>query len=348
MNDATDKTDNAASPEGVRHVPVMLDEVIKYLAPKKDEVFIDGTFGAGGYTSAILNKGASVIAIDRDPDAIANGTALVEQAKGRLSLLSGKFSRLDELANEAGFEQVDGVVLDVGVSSMQLNEQERGFSFLHDGPLDMRMAQKGPSAADLVNGLERANLTRIIGILGEERHASRVSKAILERREEMLFSRTSDLAKVVEKAVGKSKNDRIHPATRTFQALRIFVNNELEELALALLAAERIIKPGGRLVVVSFHSLEDRLVKRFLVNRSSDQVGSRHLPQVKNDPSTFALLKRGAVGPRAEEVEQNPRSRSAKLRAAVRSDAAFDKPDLSIFKMADFSGVVEISGRNAR
>ncbi len=347
MNDADHNSAEITLPEDVRHVPVMLGEVIKYLAPKKDEVFIDGTFGAGGYTTAILNTGAKVVAIDRDPDAITNGAKLVEQAKGKLSLLSGKFSRLDEQANEAGFEQVDGVVLDVGVSSMQLNEQERGFSFLHDGPLDMRMEQQGPSAADLVNGLERANLTRIIGILGEERHASRVSKAIIARREEMLFTRTSDLAKVVEKAVGKSKNDRIHPATRTFQALRIFVNNELEELALALLAAERIIKPGGRLVVVSFHSLEDRLVKRFLVNRSSDQAGSRHLPQVENAPSTFTLLKRGAVGPRAEEIERNPRARSAKLRAAVRTDAASGNPDLSIFKMADFSGVVEISGRDA-
>ena len=331
----------------MRHVPVMLVEVKKYLAPKQDETFIDGTFGAGGYTAAILNTGANVIAIDRDPDAIAKGAALVEQSDGRLSLMSGKFSRLDELAIDAGFKQVDGVVLDVGVSSMQLNEQERGFSFLHDGPLDMRMGQQGPSAADLVNRLERANLTRIIGILGEERHASRVSKAIVARREETPFTRTLDLAKVVEKAVGKSKNDRIHPATRTFQALRIFVNSELEELASALLAAERVLKPGGRLVVVSFHSLEDRLVKRFLVNRSSEQTGSRHLPLVENEPATFSLLKRGAVAPQSIEVEQNPRARSAKLRAGVRTNAAARKPDLSIFKLADFSGVVEISRKHA-
>ena len=343
---ATPQASGVAQNE-MRHIPVMLDEVIKYLAPKPSEVFVDGTFGAGGYSTAILNLGANVIAIDRDPDAIADGADLVARFDGRLKLLPGKFSQMDVLVAEAGADLVDGVVLDVGVSSMQINEDERGFSFLHDGPLDMRMAQTGPSAADLVNNLERANLTRIIGILGEERHASRVSKAIIERREVEPFSRTLDLAKVVEKAVGKTKNDRIHPATRTFQGLRIFVNSELEELALALLAAERILKPGGRLVVVSFHSLEDRLVKRFLVDRSSEYVGSRHLPQADSRPITFSLLKRGAVAPKAHEVECNPRARSAKLRAGLRTDAPAGKPDLSIFKLADFSGVVEIPRRDA-
>ncbi len=324
----------------------MLAEVLKYLAPQPGEIIIDGTFGAGGYSSAILATGARVIAVDRDPDAIADGGELVAQAGGRLTLIEGRFSKLDQIAESAGYPQADGVVLDVGVSSMQLDRHHRGFSFLGDGPLDMRMGQSGPTAADLVNNLERANLTRIIGILGEERHASRVSKAIIERRKKAQFSTTADLARVVSMAAGKSRNDRIHPATRTFQALRIFLNGELEELAWALLAAERILKPGGRLVVVSFHSLEDRLVKRFLADRSSGLSGSRHLPQPGQVQPTFSLLKRGAVKPREEETGQNPRARSAKLRAALRTGAAPGDLDMKVFGLADFSGVTEIAGRD--
>lgn len=329
-----------------RHVPVMLAEVMKYLAPTAGEVIIDGTFGAGGYSAAILASGARVIGIDRDPDAIVGGAELVKQSADALTLIEGRFANLDQLAADVGFERVDGVVLDVGVSSMQFDQHERGFSFQNDGPLDMRMEQSGPTAADLVNLLERANLTRIIGILGEERHASRVSKAIVERRERAPFTRTADLARVVEQAAGKSKNDRIHPATRTFQALRIFLNRELEELSSALFAAERVLKPGGRLVVVSFHSLEDRLVKRFMVDRSSSAAGSRHMPQVNIKPSTFSLLKRGAVTPGTEECGRNPRARSAKLRAALRTDAPPENADMAIFKLADFSGVTELSRKD--
>ncbi len=329
------------------HVPVMLREVLEYLAPQPGEVIIDGTFGAGGYSEAILAGGACVIGIDQDPDAISGGQGLVEKSGGALTLLKGRFANLDALAADAGHELVDAVVLDIGVSSMQFDQRERGFSFQQDGPLDMRMGQSGPTAADLVNNLERSNLTRIIGILGEERHASRVSKAIIARREKALFSRTSDLAKVVEQAVGKSKNDRIHPATRTFQALRIFVNSELEQLAKALLAAERVLKPGGRLVVVSFHSLEDRLVKRFLVARSSNASGSRHMPQLDERQPTFLLPKRGVITPRADECEDNPRARSARLRAGIRSGAPAEKADMALFRLADFSGVTEISGKDA-
>ncbi len=323
----------------------MLQEVLSALDPKPGEIFIDGTFGAGGYSSAILEKGAQVLAIDQDPEAISGGAAMVADANGQLQLVHGKFSELDALAVNAGYDKVDGVVLDVGVSSMQLNQQERGFSFLHDGPLDMRMAQSGPSAAELVNVAERTNLTRIIGLLGEERHASRVSKAIVERRDVQPFLRTADLAKTVEKALGKSgRGERIHPATRTFQALRIFINDELGELASALLAAERILNPGGRLVVVSFHSLEDRLVKRFFVDRSRVAAGSRHMPTVADSPSTFTLINRGMQKPGRTEIEQNPRSRSARLRAGVRTDVpAVSKADYSIFKLPDFSGVVEFS-----
>ncbi len=335
------------SPNLRRHVPVMLAEILKYVAPQPGEIFIDGTFGAGGYSSAILASGATVIAIDRDPDAIAGGAGLLAQAEGRLNIVEGRFSELDRIAENVGHSLVDGVVLDVGVSSMQLDQQQRGFSFLGDGPLDMRMGQSGPTAADLVNNLERANLTRIIGILGEERHASRVSKAIIDRRQKTRFSTTADLAAVISQAVGRGKNDRIHPATRTFQALRVFLNSELEELALALLAAERVLIAGGRLVVVSFHSLEDRLVKRFLADRSSGKARSRHLPQPGQMEPTFSLLKRGAVKPCDEETGQNPRARSAKLRAALRTEMASREVDMKIFGLADFSGVTEISGRDA-
>ena len=321
----------------------MLDEVLDSLAPQSADVIVDGTFGAGGYSSAILAAGAKVIGIDRDPDAIAAGAELVSQANGQLTLLEGRFSRLDHLVENAGFSQVDGIVLDVGVSSMQLDQHHRGFSFRHDGPLDMRMEQSGPTAADLVNLVERANLTRIIGILGEERKASRVSRAIIERRAKMKFSTTADLANVVAQAVGKGKNDRIHPATRTFQALRIFLNSELEELASALLAAERLLKPGGRIVVVSFHSLEDRVVKRFFANRSGGDGGSRYLPQSEKLSPSFLLVKRGAVKPGQMEVDRNPRARSAKLRAARRTDAVALHDGFKIFGLADFSGVTEIS-----
>lgn len=320
-----------------RHVPVMLHEVVASLVPTSGETIIDGTFGAGGYTSAILDAGADVLAIDRDPDAIAGGDALVKASDGRLTLVQARFSDLDAIARNHGHEAVDGVVLDIGVSSMQLDEAERGFSFQQDGPLDMRMAQEGVSAADVVNRIDQAALTRILGILGEERHASRVSRAICERRQAKLFETTLDLAGVIEKTIGRKPNDKIHPATRSFQGLRIFVNGELEELAKSLFAAERILRPGGRLVVVTFHSLEDRIVKRFFADRTGGTGGSRHLPQQADRPSAFTQDKRGALQARDEECVSNPRARSAKLRSGTRTDSPALKADMGLFGLPDLS-----------
>jgi 16S rRNA (cytosine1402-N4)-methyltransferase len=324
-----------------RHVPVLLDEIVAHLAPVPGEVFIDGTFGLGGYSRALLTSGASVIGIDRDPTAIAGGQALVAEAAGRLTLLPGRFSELDELARSAGHESVDGVVLDIGVSSMQIDEAERGFSFRFDGPLDMRMSLEGPSAADVVNTMEPRDLARIISALGEERRAVSVARAIGQDRVLKPYTRTSELAGLVERVVGKKPTDPIHPATRTFQALRIYVNQELDELADALVAAERILKPGGRLVIVSFHSLEDRIVKRFFAERSEVRAGgSRHMPERVVAAPTFELLDKGPVTAGDTEISSNPRSRSAKLRAGIRTEApsrAFDAqaagvPSLPPFK----------------
>ncbi|MFM9857911.1 16S rRNA (cytosine(1402)-N(4))-methyltransferase RsmH [Pseudoxanthobacter sp. M-2] len=304
-----------------RHLPVMLDEVVEALGPRPGAVIVDGTFGAGGYTRALLAAGATVVAIDRDPTAIAAGRALEAASEGRLTLVHGRFADLDTLAQAAGHPHVDGVVLDVGVSSMQLDEAERGFSFRFDGPLDMRMGQHGPTAADLVNGLEGKQLTRLIGLYGDERRASAISRAIVARREERPFERTLDLAAVVEKVVRRA-GDAIHPATRTFQALRIAVNRELDELADALAAAERLLVEGGRLVVVAFHSLEDRIVKRFFADRSRERAGgSRHLPEEAIEPPTFRLPYRAALSPGDAEVARNPRARSAHLRTGERTAA---------------------------
>ncbi len=310
------------------HVPVLLDEVLKALEPNTGGIFIDGTFGAGGYSRALLAEGCRVIAIDRDPDAIAEGKALASAADGRLILREGRFGALDAIARAAGYETVDGVVLDVGVSSMQLDRPERGFSFMKDGPLDMRMGRRGPSAADVVNDFEPRALTRIIAVLGEERHAAIIARAITKARTAHKLTRTEELAAVVERAIGRKPGDPIHPATRTFQALRIYVNNELDELADALAAAERILAEGGRLVVVSFHSLEDRIVKRFLAERTRETPGgSRHSPVPDLDPATFRLVSRGPVAPGEDEIARNPRARSAKLRAAIRTDAPAQRLD---------------------
>jgi 16S rRNA (cytosine1402-N4)-methyltransferase len=308
-----------------RHIPVLLQEVVAALEPAAGEVIIDGTFGAGGYTRALLAAGASVVAVDRDPDAIAAGRELEAASGGRLLLVHGPFSRLDDYA-----QGVDGVVLDIGVSSMQLDQAERGFSFRADGPLDMRMAQKGPSAADIVNRFKAGDLARIFGFLGEERHAGRIARMIEKRRAIRPFERTRDLAEAIADHVGRHPKDKIHPATRVFQALRIFVNDELGELARALFAAERALKPGGRLVVVTFHSLEDRIVKRFIADRSGSAAGSRHLPETQANPATFSKAG-GVVAPSDDEVEANPRARSAKLRAAIRSEAPARTADFSIF-----------------
>ncbi|MEP2704975.1 MAG: 16S rRNA (cytosine(1402)-N(4))-methyltransferase RsmH [Roseibium sp.] len=327
-----------------RHVPVLLDEVLEWLDPKPGEVIIDGTFGAGGYSRAILDRKAKVIGVDRDPDAIAGGQDLVKQAKGELILVPGQFAELDIHARKSGFEAVDGVVLDLGVSSMQLDEADRGFSFMRDGPLDMRMEQAGPSAADVVNELPVRDLIRIIGFLGEEKRATSVAHAIERARLEKPFSRTIELANLIEKVLGRNpKKAQIHPATRTFQALRIYVNGELHQAAKALGAAEQILKPGGRLVLVSFHSLEDRIVKRFFQDRTKTRGGgSRHMPEEEVPPATFENLTRKAVEAADSETSENPRARSAKLRAGRRTDAPareLDIHDAGVPRLADFHGL---------
>ena len=302
----------------VRHVPVLLQEVVGALAPATGDIVVDGTFGAGGYSRAILGRGATVVAIDRDPTAIAAGQALVREHEGRLTLVEGRFSELDILTAAHAPTGVDGVVLDIGVSSMQIDEAGRGFSFQKDGPLDMRMGPHGATAADVVNTLKAGDLARVLGFLGEERQAGRIARAIVARRAERPFERTLDLAGVIAGVVGRSPKDKIDPATRSFQALRIFVNDELGELARALVAAEKVLKPGGRLVVVTFHSLEDRIVKRFLKDRSTQPSGSRHLPDAGLHAISFSASNK-AVAASEAEADRNPRARSAKLRSGVRT-----------------------------
>jgi 16S rRNA (cytosine1402-N4)-methyltransferase len=299
------------------HVPVLLDEVVDALAPKPGQTVVDGTFGAGGYTRAILERGATVIAFDRDPTASRFAGDL---PKDRFRLVERRFS---EIADEVGEAAVDGVVLDIGVSSMQLDEPGRGFSFLRDGPLDMRMGAHGPTAADLVNETEEAELARILFVYGEERESRRIARAIVRRRQAQPFRSTVELAEFIEQALGGRRGAKVHPATRSFQALRIAVNEELAELEAGLAAAERALKAGGRLCVVTFHSLEDRIVKTFLAVRAGrTPAGSRHAPPTKAgaEPS-FELLFNGAKAPGDAELAANPRARSAKLRAAVRTAA---------------------------
>jgi 16S rRNA (cytosine1402-N4)-methyltransferase len=304
-----------------RHTSVLGREAVEWLAPRDGGIFVDATFGAGGYSRAILETpGTRVIGIDRDRTAIAGGFALVDRSEGRLTLVEDRFSHLAEVCAAQGFDAVDGVVMDVGVSSMQLDQAERGFSFRLGGPLDMRMGQSGPTAADVVAKASEADLANIIYSFGEERHSRRVARAIVAARKQAPVTTTRALADIVGKVV-RSKPNEIHPATRTFQALRIFVNEELDELHLALSAAERVLKPGGRLVVVSFHSLEDRIVKDFLSQRGKASSGSRHLPEVAQAASSFQILTKRPVTPGEAEVAANPRARSAKLRAAERTAA---------------------------
>ena len=308
-----------------RHKPVMLAEVLTALAPRDGGIYVDGTFGAGGYTRGLLSAAqCKVLAIDRDPTAVSGGAALVADFPDRLMLVEGRFSDMADLASRFGITMIDGATLDVGVSSMQIDDGARGFSFVKDGPLDMRMAQSGLSAADVVNRAEADELTRIIGILGEERKARLIALAIVKARKEAPILTTQALVGAVEKATGKQRpQDRIHPATRTFQALRIYVNQELEELALALSAAERMLKPGGRLAVVTFHSLEDRIVKRFFAERSGKLPdASRHMPgREAASPARFTPVFKGHQEPGAAETAENPRARSAKLRAGERTEA---------------------------
>lgn len=323
-----------------RHVPVLIEEVMRFLEPAVGGTFIDGTFGAGGYSQAILASGAAVIGIDRDASAILGGAALKNEAGDRLTLVEGRFGDLDQIAGDHGHERVDGVVLDIGVSSMQIDDPARGFSFRGDGPLDMRMGGDGPSAADVVNAMDRRALARVIAVLGEEKKARAVASAIATAREKGSITGTVELAEIVARAVGRRASDQIHPATRTFQALRIFVNRELDELADALAASERILGEGGRLVVVSFHSLEDRIVKRFLTDRSATRpTGSRHRPEEPIAEPTFAMLSRGTVTAGEEEIRVNPRARSARLRAARRTEAmarALDPVAIGVPQLPEF------------
>ncbi|KAB0680955.1 16S rRNA (cytosine(1402)-N(4))-methyltransferase RsmH [Aureimonas leprariae] len=303
----------------VPHIPVMLAEVLEALRPKIGETVVDGTFGAGSYSRAILSRGANLVAIDRDPDAFAEADRTARAFPDRMTAVNGRFGELADLvADRVPGGLVDGVVLDIGVSSMQLDQAERGFSFAKDGPLDMRMGGHGPTAADVVNRMKPGDLARVFSFLGEERHAGRAARAIEARRGERPFERTLDFAGVVGKAVGRAPGDRIDPATRVFQALRIFVNDELGELARALVGAERVLKPGGRLVVVSFHSLEDRIVKRFLRDRSEAPSASRHMPDVPAKALTFEARNRALAAGEAE-CAGNPRARSAKLRFGTRT-----------------------------
>jgi 16S rRNA (cytosine1402-N4)-methyltransferase len=304
-----------------RHIPVLGRPAVDLLAVRADGVYIDATFGAGGYSRAILAAAdCTVIGIDRDQSAIARGADLVEAAQGRLTLVEDTFSNLADVARGLGRAAVDGVVFDLGVSSMQLDEAARGFSFRHDGPLDMRMGGSGPSAAELLAVISERDLAAIIATLGEERHARAVARAIVAARRSAPIATTRALAEIVAATV-HARPGAIHPATRTFQALRIFVNDELGELAAGLAAAEEMLRPGGRLVAVSFHSLEDRIVKSFLAERSRRGAASRHRPQAQQPPASFVPLTRRPILPDATEIEANPRARSAKLRAAERTAA---------------------------
>jgi 16S rRNA (cytosine1402-N4)-methyltransferase len=310
------------NPAAQRHIPVLGRQAVEMLAPRDGGIYVDATFGAGGYSRAILDTaGTRVIGIDRDRTAILGGFDLVDRSDGRLTLVEDRFSNLAEVCAAQGFQAVDGVVMDVGVSSMQLDEADRGFSFRLGGPLDMRMGHDGPTAADVIARASEADLANIIYIFGEERHSRGVAKAIVAARKEAPIVTTKALADVVAKVVW-SKPGEIHPATRTFQALRIFVNEELDELHLALSAAERVLKPGGRLAVVSFHSLEDRIVKNFLVERARAGGGSRHLPEIAQADPSFSILTKRPVTADDAEISANPRARSAKLRAAERTQAA--------------------------
>ena len=325
-----------------RHIPVMLAEVLAALAVEEGGVFIDATFGAGGYSRGILANPkaqviAQVIAIDRDPSAIEAGQGMVAEFAPRLHLVQGRFSELAEIARNLGFEKVAGVVLDIGVSSMQLDQAERGFSFNKDGPLDMRMAQSGLSARDVVNTCEAEELANIIFILGEEPRSRAIARAIVKARAEAPLQTTLDLVRAVERATGPQRaKDRTHPATRTFQALRIHVNSELDELAAALSAAEDILQEGGRLVVVTFHSLEDRIVKRFFATRAGRvPTGSRHFPETQAGPRpSFIQSEKNSIAASDAEAHTNPRARSAKLRFGRRTAAPAHAIDLNALGVA--------------
>lgn len=315
------------------HIPVMLSEVLTALKPADGEIIVDGTFGAGGYARGILDAAdCKVIAIDRDAQAFAIGGELASTYPGRLIPALGCYSEMEALAEAEGFASVDGVTLDLGVSSMQLDQAERGFSFAKDGPLDMRMGPEGPTAADIVNALSETELAEIIYVFGEERRSRAIARAIVAQRAEAPILRTGELADVVVSVIGRKRDEKKHPATRTFQAFRLYLNAELDELANGLVAAERLLKPGGRLAVVTFHSLEDRIVKRFFASRSAaGPKGSRHLPAQTEETfsPSFQLLNRRPIEPSEDETRRNPRARSARLRAGERTAAPAHTLDLA-------------------
>jgi 16S rRNA (cytosine1402-N4)-methyltransferase len=301
------------------HIPVLLDEVLAALQPRPGMTIVDATFGAGGYTTALLEAGASVHAFDRDPDAIAAGQALVARFDGRLVLHPARFSQMRAELAAIGITRVDAVVMDIGVSSMQLDQEARGFAFMHDGPLDMRMSQQGESAADFLNTADEEAIANVLYRYGEERQSRRVARAIVAARP---LATTGELARVVRRALGHKPHDKKDPATRTFQAVRIHVNDELGELEAGLAAAEALLGEGGVLAVVSFHSLEDRIVKHFLRDASgAGRAVSRHLPgEVPGPPPVFARVSKG-LRPTEAETARNPRARSSTLRHAIRTAA---------------------------
>jgi len=310
-------TDASQAASNSPHIPVLLRPILDHCAPISG-AWLDGTFGAGGYTRALLDAGADrVYGVDRDPMVFNMARRWAADYGDRLHLVEGVFSKLDEYASD-----LDGVVLDLGVSSMQLDQADRGFSFIKDGPLDMRMSQSGPSAADIVNTTDEAELANILFLYGEERASRRIARAIVKRREATPFDTTLDLADLIESVLPRTKPGQSHAATRSFQALRIAVNDEYGELYRGLMAAERALKPGGQLAVVTFHSVEDRMVKRFLQMRSgSNARANRYAPDIEQAPAQFELRSKKAIAPTEDELAQNPRARSAKLRIARRTDA---------------------------
>ena len=328
----------AAAPpsQSAPHTPVLLRPLLAAVAPVEG-AWLDGTFGAGGYTRGLLDAGAaSVVAVDRDPLAFEMAEPWAGAYGERLVMQHGVFSKMDEYAQE-----LDGVVLDLGVSSMQLDLAARGFSFMRDGPLDMRMSQEGVSAADLVNDAEEEMLANILFQYGEERASRRIAKAIVRARDEAPITTTLELAGLIEGCLPRSKPGQSHPATRSFQALRIAVNNEYGELFEGLMAAERALKPGGQLAVVTFHSVEDRMVKRFLTARSGGGGNAnRFAPEMQREAPQFRVIKKKAIGPDAQELDENPRSRSAKLRVAIRTEASSGEVDAKVLGMPMVKGVM--------
>jgi 16S rRNA (cytosine1402-N4)-methyltransferase len=312
-----------AAPAGLGHVPVLLEEAMEALAPRAGGFYVDATFGAGGYSRALLDRGANVIALDRDPSAVRAGAELVRSSGGRLELIEARFGDLDDVAKRLDVDAVDGAVFDIGVSSMQLDEAGRGFSLRFDAPLDMRMEASGRSAADILRDENEATIADILFHFGEERAARRIARAIVADRAAKPFTSTLELAGLIARVAPARRGELTHPATRAFQALRIAVNDELGELVRGLCAAERLLKPGGRLAVVTFHSLEDRIVKQFFAGRSGrGRAASRRLPGEPSEPEpTFDAPRGQPIEPSEAEARANPRSRSAKLRFAVRTGA---------------------------